>query len=575
MLKIIGAGAFGSTALVNFTVPSSVEEIGDCCFEGCKLSAIMFDDNSALKTIGKRVFYGTAITEIRIPKRVERIGDECFMHCRSLARVVLDSDSQLKSIGSRAFSCSQLPTLTLPNSVEEIGKRCFALCQCLTEVIVHEESNLQTIGSKAFASSAIRSFTCPKDVQEIPKGCFALCHALTTVSFQLSFKGDAIAEKAFAESGIKELTIPASIKLLGKRAFFGCKQLSTITVAPRSKLGEIRRDAFKECSVSTIFVPRNMFRGVSLMLFATDSFKRCITGLQQSRVAVQIRDHAKTSVTQADKVNVDPSEYIREGGQIASGSRCTVFLYRRFGNLYAGKCEPEANSEICMREMEYLKRLSSPFVVPLAGLALPSAITNNNFVIFTKHAKYGSLEMVISENPEWFNDTAKVLIVYGIALGMRHVHSKRIMHRNLNSANILIDENCVPYIAGFGASCEFGSKTPVPHPNASEAAPEIKTDTYTEKVDVYSFGNVLYEICTGGGSKQEVNKRTSIAKKLPGLVSRCASDLITRCRAEDPAERPSFQDICSLLVDKAPMLVPDCHADEIARFMISNNLFDE
>ena len=53
-------------------------------------------------------------------------------------------------------------------------------------------------------------------------------------------------------------------------------------------------------------------------------------------------------------------------------------------------------------------------------------------------------------------------ILYNVLLGLKYLHSAGILHRDIKSANILINQNCTAKICDFGlAWCITGVKTGV------------------------------------------------------------------------------------------------------------------
>ncbi|XP_023760090.1 cysteine-rich receptor-like protein kinase 2 [Lactuca sativa] len=96
-------------------------------------------------------------------------------------------------------------------------------------------------------------------------------------------------------------------------------------------------------------------------------------------------------------------------------------------------------------------------------------------------------------------------IIFGIARGLAHLHHEfhiKIIHRDIKSANILIDEYFQPKIADFGLA-RFHSEDES-HVSTKFAgtlgytAPEYATHGHlSEKVDTYSFGVVALEIISG------------------------------------------------------------------------------
>ena len=101
------------------------------------------------------------------------------------------------------------------------------------------------------------------------------------------------------------------------------------------------------------------------------------------------------------------------------------------------------------------------------------------------------------------------VIAIGMAKGLCHMHhtcKKPIVHHNINSSNILLDQNFKPVIASFDAAqmnmAGLDQPLPIvglPLGNFGYAAPEygVAASKLTEKVDTYSFGVLMLELVTG------------------------------------------------------------------------------
>uniref|UniRef100_G3SNZ8 Interleukin-1 receptor-associated kinase 4 n=2 Tax=Loxodonta africana TaxID=9785 RepID=G3SNZ8_LOXAF len=93
-------------------------------------------------------------------------------------------------------------------------------------------------------------------------------------------------------------------------------------------------------------------------------------------------------------------------------------------------------------------------------------------------------------------------IAQGAADGIGFLHENNHIHRDIKSANILLDENFIAKISDFGlarASEKFAQTVMTSRIVGTTAymAPEALRGEITPKSDIYSFGVVLLEIITG------------------------------------------------------------------------------
>lgn len=146
-------------------------------------------------------------------------------------------------------------------------------------------------------------------------------------------------------------------------------------------------------------------------------------------------------------------------------------------------------------------------------------------------------------------------IAYQVALGMEYLHNKGIVHRDLKTSNILLDEYNNAYIADFGLSGQMKNKKEKLHggvgtPNYT--APEILASIhYNSQVDVYSYSIVLWEMQVKRVPFKDMQAkdiyehvvRNNWRLPLPQESPNGLKKLITQAWSKNPKDRPTFTEI--------------------------------
>jgi len=141
---------------------------------------------------------------------------------------------------------------------------------------------------------------------------------------------------------------------------------------------------------------------------------------------------------------------------------------------------------------------------------------------------------------------------------MKYLHGldPPVLHHDLKSLNILIDENFHVKVADFGLSTlKEAEEDRTVALSLNWVAPEVTNgDEYTEKSDVYSFGMVCWELITHKvpyEGKPQIQMINAIVEgkhpKFPKGVDSEYQMLVEECWRMDPKERPDFNVIYSRL----------------------------
>ncbi|EAX89180.1 TKL family protein kinase [Trichomonas vaginalis G3] len=208
-----------------------------------------------------------------------------------------------------------------------------------------------------------------------------------------------------------------------------------------------------------------------------------------------------------------------------------------------------------MSEVNTLASLRNPFLLQFVGYT-----KTEPYCVVTKYMPNGSLYSALRPENESDNltQTQIAIIAYGIALGMNYLHEKGIIHRDLKSQNVLLDDNYYPVICDFG-SCRNKNTIRTftgQGGTANYMAPEfMKAEKYDEKIDVYSYGILLWELVTKqspfeGLIPPQIVCTVSMFNRRPDIppdTNPLLKHLIENCWDRDPKERPPFADILKYL----------------------------
>jgi serine/threonine protein kinase len=254
---------------------------------------------------------------------------------------------------------------------------------------------------------------------------------------------------------------------------------------------------------------------------------------------------------------------------IGEGSFGTVYLGRWHENpvaikLWNGVLSSEDEQRF-IREVQIVQHLNTPRYVPQFYGA---CLEGGQACLVMEYCELGSLYDYLPTHR--LTPTVQHHLALSLAQSLQFLHQRKIIHRDLKSANILLmasSDLLTVKITDFGLSkAHYPSIASTKDMSRALAwcAPEIlQGEKATYAADVFSAGMVLWEIFTG---RRPFTGRTSLKEWIiSGKQESCEeipkkyAELIMRCWASDSHARPSAAELATAL---QTILAPEPTSEE-------------
>lgn len=232
-----------------------------------------------------------------------------------------------------------------------------------------------------------------------------------------------------------------------------------------------------------------------------------------------------------------------------------------FGEVYQGMwngATPVAVKFVCphvskeehvktlYKEISVLKECRNNNIVQFYGACL----VDNDVMLVTEYMPLGDLFHALQgpRGPQYRWRCRGKYIALDIIRGLVYLHSRKIVHCDMKSPNILLGSGGNAKIGDMGMSRVLAKASVTKSQSVgtwSWAAPELLLNSrINEQVDVYSFGIILWEVVTGAVPQRGCMRDF----KVPEECSQALADLYERCIESDPAMRPSAKDVARELI---------------------------
>ncbi|XP_017637062.1 uncharacterized protein LOC108479148 isoform X3 [Gossypium arboreum] len=292
--------------------------------------------------------------------------------------------------------------------------------------------------------------------------------------------------------------------------------------------------------------------------------------IQNTGVPLVDHCHGEFDISTLQIIKNEDLEELRELGSGTFGTvyhgkwRGTDVAIKRIKKIcFTGRSsEQERLTVEFWREADILSKLHHPNVVAFYGVVQDGP--GGTLATVTEFMVNGSLRHVLLSKDRQLDRRKRLIIAMDAAFGMEYLHSKNIVHFDLKCDNLLVNlkdpVRPICKVGDFGLSkikrntlVTGGVRGTLPW-----MAPELlngSSSKVSEKVDVFSFGIVLWEILTGEEPYANMHYGAIIGGIVsntlrPPVPSYCDPEwklLMEQCWAPDPVVRPSFTEIARRL----------------------------
>ncbi|XP_069856225.1 serine/threonine-protein kinase Nek5-like isoform X2 [Dipodomys merriami] len=239
-----------------------------------------------------------------------------------------------------------------------------------------------------------------------------------------------------------------------------------------------------------------------------------------------------------------------------------------FGKAYLAK--EKSNSMDCViKEINFAKmptqerEASTKEVSLLAKMKHPNIVTffssfqeHSRLFIVMEYCDGGDLmRRIHRQRGVLFSEEQILGWFVQISLGLKHIHDRKILHRDIKAQNIFLSKNgMVAKLGDFGIARVLNNSMELARTCVGTPyylSPEIcQNKPYNNKTDIWSLGCVLYELCTLRHPFEGTNLHQLVLKicqaqfaPIPPRFSHDLQSLVLQLFKVSPRDRPSVNSI--------------------------------
>ncbi|XP_039121857.1 LOW QUALITY PROTEIN: receptor protein-tyrosine kinase CEPR2-like [Dioscorea cayenensis subsp. rotundata] len=296
-----------------------------------------------------------------------------------------------------------------------------------------------------------------------------------------------------------------------------------------------------------------------------------------------MEDDSNWKVETFHPTELDPEEIcnLEEDNLIGSGGAGKVYrleLNKNRGTVAVKQLWKGKGAKVIMPEIVILGKIKHRNILKLYACMTKGPVSFLVFEYMPNGNLYQALRHEFKGGKPELDWNKRYKIAVGAAKGLMYLHhdcSPAIVHRDIKSTNILLDEDYEAKISDFGiAKIAEESELSTFAGTHGYIAPELAYSVkLTEKSDIYSFGVVLLELLTGRSPTDPIFGEGKdivywVSTHLDGMkffqvldpkISASAEDDMIKvlkiailCTKKLPSARPTMREVLNMLIDANP-----------------------
>ncbi|KAJ4810832.1 Leucine-rich receptor-like protein kinase family protein [Rhynchospora pubera] len=401
----------------------------------------------------------------------------------------------------------------------------------------------------------------------------------------------------FSNNSLSGPIPPQLLAIAGEEAFSGNPDLCVIEIAINWKHSVSKISSCKGSYTRNNILQKRIFVIVIIVLFMSIILMAlgyvCYASykLEEAR---KLKDPERgNSVPALESYNppeIDPEVIINnlnESSLIGSGGTGKVYrvdLSKDRGSVAVKQLWKADNSKNLTAEISSLGKIRHKNILKLCAFIRFKGVDYLIYEFMQNGSLYDALRREVKKEWMVLDWEKRHKIALGAAKGVMYLHhdcEPPIIHRDIKSSNILLDENFEAKLADFGIAKKVGDvmETSCFAGTHGYIAPELAYTLHAnEKSDIYSFGVVLLELVTGRSPADpqfddDHNKgivscarNHHLNQDLSRILDPCIStyvqddmrrvvEIALRCTDQSPSLRPTMREVVNMLTDSSPCVL--------------------